>query len=206
MGRVLVGDGLGERHQPTLGSGVCRHTPGSAGLAGTRSDGHDPAVALLPHVRQHPSGAQEAAGQVDGERPVPQLAGRLFERHDGEYAGVDDQHRHRAQGRLDGAERPVHGVLVADITGDPQDAWMLRCHKVERRHPGAVARQRLRDRLADAARRTGDHGNASRQALDLYQRSPPCRGVRLVSFPATLPQGMTSLRAFSGPAASCRWR
>ncbi len=42
-------------------------------------------------------------------------------------------------GRLHGTESPVHRVFVAHVTGDPEDARMLRCDEVERRHPGAVA-------------------------------------------------------------------
>ncbi len=159
----LAAHRLGEPDDGVLGGGV-GGAPGRAELAGLRGDVHDvPAIA-----RHHPLERQlrpkDDTVQVDVDhapRGQVVLVDEAAEVHD---AGVVDEHVHRSELLFGAVEEGAERRAVADVEWQSDGARAqlgggLAGHvevHVADRDPHALAQQRLRGRLADAARGAGD--------------------------------------------------
>jgi hypothetical protein len=133
-------------------------------LPGQRRHVHDPSPAALAHPRADQLAGQEDAAQVGGEHVVPLLDRDLPQRAADRPRRVVDEHVDRAERALRLLDQPLDRGGVAQVGADDVGrAVQLARHPpravlvdVGEHHVRAPRRERARDRLAQALRRTGD--------------------------------------------------
>src|SRR6516164_4555443 len=177
LGGHLAGQGLGERDDAALCTGVHR-LQGRAHPASVRPDVDDTPEAPLHHPRHDGLDDPQRALEVDVEDLVPELLGGLHERHEVVPAGVVHHDLDRAERGLDGAHRrldrggPGHVDLDRDrgaSGGGDLLGGLLGGGEVQVRHrePEPVCGQRRGDALADALATPSDHGDAVAHEVSL---------------------------------------
>jgi hypothetical protein len=128
---------------------------------------HDPPVALQDHLRQAGRHREEGALEVDRVHPVPVRLAHVGDAHFGVDAGVLAQHVDVAEA-LDGGVRHDLGIGRGADVDAHGPGRITGAGKVLRRRPGgvlvdvgdqdlgALGREHLRGRPADALARPGD--------------------------------------------------
>ena len=143
---VLGGDVLGERDGARLRRAV-RRGRSAPSQAVTRRHVDDRPVALLEHVREHRSTAQELAREAGADGPVPGLQTRTEDvagrtRVDG--VGVVVQRVHRAEPLDRRVDQNVDVVLDREVDGlrECRSTRRLRSRRRARRHRPCRGRRR----------------------------------------------------------------
>ncbi len=151
--RQLLAERLGERDDPGLGRRI-RHRVGIAFLAGDRGDVDDAAVSRLDHVRRDRAAAQELAGEIDSEDPVP-LLDRIV--HRGDVLPGDARVVHQNVNLAQIRDCLGSGVFDGCAIGNIHFRGTL---QIPDPHFGAGLLQPLDDRRADALHAAGDDRRA----------------------------------------------
>ena len=147
-------------------------------------------ASLAEHDRGHLLGAQVSALEVDVDRAVPLVLGRLQHRLGEHDAGVVDQDVDAPEvvdggadeifdvsGRRDvGAHRERVAARLLDRI-DHRLRFALSAHPVDD-HLGALGGETLRDRLADPARRARHDGDLAFQSLVAHPHLLYCEAPR----------------------------
>jgi hypothetical protein len=161
---------VGQPMQPGLGRRIVR-ADDPAGERGDRGDEQDPAEPPFPHGGHRGLGEQERGAQVHGQHLIELGGADVFQRLDAAQPSVADQHIHRAQRGGSDLDQFTGGLRAAQVGADRDHRAArcgdLRCQCLGGLAVGAVAEpqrcpadgQPARQRLSDAATRTGDKRN-----------------------------------------------
>lgn len=129
------------------------------------ADGHERAVAGLPHRGEKGLRDMERGAEVDPDLHLEILGGGGLQRFEQKGAGVAHDDLRRAQIRPHSRGRPLHRHGVGHIAADVMEAIATPGDQGTREpdHPRPRAEQRRGDRCPDAARGTGHHRHVSVQ-------------------------------------------
>ncbi|BFO18826.1 hypothetical protein SHKM778_52140 [Streptomyces sp. KM77-8] len=140
-------------------------------LVGVDGGGEHDGAAPGAQVGQDGAEAEEAAGDVDGELPLPGFEGQFVGGRDVDGVGIADQQVHGAVA-VGGAQYAVPVRRCGDVGADeggpaaavgdpPGDGPAGRLGDVGEHHGGSFLREALGRGGSDAGGRSGDHGRTA---------------------------------------------